>query len=336
MVKAAPALDCQAMVRHIQHLLYVVLLACSYLVAQDTPTAHVIATIKETPFVAESVTFDARTNTYFLSSQNRRVILAVRDGQARTFVDPQAGSLSGTALDPASRTLWVCSNVSKLAKVYMRPDEKEHSEVLAIDIDTAQVRRTVTFQQPEQPHLCDSVAVDPSGNLYITDAGQNSICVLTKGAVTIRKCVETYGRVYPQGAVPINATKLLVAGYAAGIGELDLGAETWRKLRAPVEVDLRGIDGLSRYKRCLIGIQNGSKPAKVLLMHLTASKDAIDSVITVKTDPPELDEPTWGTVVGDRFVFIGNSQGETFLNKGPHALQPTMLLEFKLPASCAR
>jgi hypothetical protein len=99
---------------------------------------------------------------------------------------------------------------------------------------------------------------------------------------------------------------------------------------------LRGIDGLSGYKNCLIGIQNGSKPAKVLVMHLTASKDAIDSVITVKTDPPELDEPTWGTVVGDRFVFIGNSQGETFLNKGPQVLQPTMLLEFQLPASCSR
>jgi hypothetical protein len=314
----------------------VALLLCSSLLAQDSPTAHVIATVKETPLVAESVTYDAKTNTYFLSSQTKRVILAMNDRQTRTFVDPQAGSLSGTALDPTSRSLWACSNVSKLAKVYMRPDEKEHSEVLAIDIDTAKVRRTITFPQPERPHLCDSVALGPNGNVYITDSGQNAICLLPKGAQSISKCVETYGRVYPQGVVPISATKLLVAGYAAGIGELDFSAETWRKVKAPADVDLRGIDGLSGYKNCLIGIQNGDKPPKVLVMHLTSMKDGIDTVITVKTDPPELDEPTWGTVVGDRFVFIGNSQGETFLNKGPQALQPTMLLEFQLPASCAR
>lgn len=324
------------MCRLLRPSLPVALWLCSSLFAQEPPAAHVIATVKETPVVAESVTYDAKTNTYFLSSQNKRVILAIKDGQTRTFIDPQAGSLSGTALDPASRTLWACSNVSKLAKVYMRPGEKEHSELLAIDIDTAKVRRTITFPQPEQPHLCDSVTVGANGNVYVTDSGQNAICVLTKDAPLISRCVETFGRVYPQGVVPRSATKLLVAGYAAGIGELDLSAETWRKLKAPVDVDLRGVDGLSGYKNCLIGIQNGGKPAKVLVMHLDPRKDAIDTVTTVKTDPPELDEPTWGTVVGDRFVFIGNSQGETFLNKGPQALQPTMLLEFQLPASCAQ
>lgn len=313
----------------------VLLLRCS-LFAQESPTARVIATVQETPLVAESVTYDPKTNAYFLSSQNKRVILAVKDGQTRTFLDPQAGSLSGTALDPASRTLWACSNVSKLAKVYMRSDEKEHSELLDIDIDRAQVRRTFTFPQPEQPHLCDSVAIGANGDIYITDSGQNAICLLPKRASSISKCVETFGRVYPQGAVPISATKLLVAGYAAGIGALDLLAETWRKIKVPADVDLRGIDGLSGYKNCLIGIQNGGKPAKVLLMHWNPRKDIIDQVTTVNTDPPELDEPTWGTVVGDRFVFIGNSQGETFLNKGSQALQPTMLLEFQLPATCGR
>jgi hypothetical protein len=308
----------------------------SSLLAQDAPTAHVIATVSETPIVAESIVHDANTNTYFLSTPNKRVILAVKDGQSRQFLDPQAGALGGMAIDRASRTIWVCSNVSKLAKVFMRPDEKEHSEVLAIEIDAAKVRRTITFPHPEQPHFCDSVAVSSSGEIYITDAAQNAICQLAKGAASISKCVETYGRVYPQGVVPISATKLFVAGYVAGIGELDFAAETWRKMKTPVDVDLRGIDGLSGFKNCLIGIQNGDKPNRVLVMHLTARKDAIDSVVTVKTDPPELDEPTWGTVVGDRFVFIGNSQCETFLKKSPQAVQPTMLLEFQIPALCAK
>lgn len=315
----------------------VILLLVSSLLAQDSPTARVIATVSEMPVVVESVVHDAKTNTYFLSSLNKRVILAVKDGQTRQFLDPQqAGALGGMAIDSASRTIWVCSNVSKLAKVFMRPDEKEHSEVLAIDIDAAKVRQTITFPQPEQPHFCDSVAVSSSGEIYITDAAQNAICQLAKRAPSISKCVETYGRVYPQGVVPVSTTKLLVAGYVAGIGELDFAAETWRKMKVPTDVDLRGVDGLSGYKNCLIGIQNGDKPNKVLVMHLTAGKDVIDSVVTVKTDPPELDEPTWGTVVSDRFVFIGNSQGETFLKKGPQAVRPTMLLEFQIPALCAK
>ena len=339
MVKAAAALDCWAMFRHIWLALSAVLLVCSSLLAQDAPTAptaHVTATVNEAPLVAESIAYDAKTDTYFLSSINKRVILAVKDGQARTFVDPQAGSLTGIALDPASRTLWACSAVSKLGKEYMRPDEKEHSEVLAIDIDAAKVRRTVSFPNPVAQHFCDSVAVNSNGDLFITDAGQNAICLLGKGAQSISKCVETYGRVYPQGVVPRRGGKVLVAGYAAGVGELDMVGETWRKVKSPPETDLRGIDGLSSYKNCLIGIQNGSKPAKVLVMHLNARKDAIDSVITVKTDPPELDEPTWGTVAGDRYAFIGNSQNETFRTKGESAMKPTMLLEFQIPPACAR
>lgn len=312
------------------------LLLASSLFSQDAPTAHVIAAITETPLVAESIAYDAKTQTYFLSSINNRVILAVKDGKTRAFVDPQAGSLTGIALDPAARTLWACSAVSKLGKEYMRPDEKEHSEVIAIDIDAARVRRTVPFPDPDAQHFCDSVAVNANGDLFITDSGQNAICLLPKGAQTITKCVETYGRVYPQGVVPLGATKVLVAGYAAGIGELDTSAETWRKIKAPPDTDLRGIDGLSGTKNCLIGIQNGGKPAKVMIMHLNPKKDAIDTVITVKTDPPELDEPTWGTIAGDRFVFIGNSQNETFRIKGPTAMKPTMLLEFQLPAICAR
>jgi hypothetical protein len=43
-----------------------------------------------------------------------------------------------------------------------------------------------------------------------------------------------------------------------------------------------------------------------------------------------------GTVVGDRFVFIGNIRVRRFSTKGPQALQPTMLLEFQISASCAR
>jgi hypothetical protein len=306
------------------------------LFSQDAPTAQVTATITETPLVAESIAYDTKTQTYFLSSINKRVILAVKNGQTRTFVDPQAGSLTGIVLNTNARTLWACSAVSKLGKEYMLPDEKEHSEVIEIDIDAAKVRRTVPFPNPDAQHFCDSVAVNANGDLFITDAGQNAICLVPKRAPAITKCVETYGRVYPQGVVPLSANKLLVAGYAAGIGVLDISAETWRKVKVPADTDLRGIDGLSGTKNCLIGIQNGGKPGKVLIMHLNANKDAIDTVITVKTDPPELDEPTWGTIAGDRFVFIGNSQNETFRTKGPSAMKPTLLLEFQLPAECTR
>lgn len=310
-------------------------LSISLLAQQEPPVARVVATVSQTPIVAESIVHDAITDTYFVSSPTTRVVFAVKDGQSREFLDPRAGALGGMALHAASRTLWVCSNVSKLAKAYMRGEEKEHAEVLAIDINTAKVRQAISFPRPEQAHFCDSVTVDTSGNLFITDAGQNAICVLTKGKAAMSKCVETYGRVYPQGVVLINTTRLLVAGYAAGIGELDVVEETWRKVPSPPETDLRGIDGLSGYKNCLIGIRNNEKPAKVLIMHLSPRKNTIDAVIRVRTEPTDLDEPTWGTVVGDRFVFIGNSQGETFAKSGPQSLQPTMLLEFQIPASCA-
>lgn len=302
--------------------------------AADAPTAKVLHSLSDTPTVVEDVVFDAKTNIYLLSSIDQRKIIAVRNGETREFLDPQAGSLLGIALAPQQRALFACSTVSKLGKEYMRPNENEHSEVLEIDLDRATVRRTIGFPEPSKPHFCDSVVATARGDVYVTDSGANSICWIFAGSRTMTRCVAALGRLYPQGVVPANGSKLLVASYAVGIVELDFATEAWRQVHAPDGAKLAGIDGLTGYKNCLIGVQNGAKPARVLVMHLNAAKDTITRVDEVNLGNTELDEPTWGNVAGEQFVFVGNSQNETYRTKGAAAMKPTLLMQFPLPADC--
>jgi hypothetical protein len=223
--------------------------------------------------VIEGVAYDARTSTYLLSSINRRNVLALSEGSLREMINPRAGSLLGIALDPETRTLWACSAVSKLMREFTRPDEQEHSELLAIDLDRAAVRRSIPLPKSDSSRspFCDSVVVTRSGDVYVTDGGMQSICLVRRNSTSITG---------------------------------------------------------------LIGIQNGAKPARVLVMYVGGRHDAIERVIEVDTRAAQLDEPTWGTTVGNTFVFVANSQNETARTQGESALKSTVLMEFAIPSDC--
>jgi hypothetical protein len=126
---------------------------------------------------------------------------------------------------------------------------------------------------------------------------------------------------------------LAVADYANGIHVIDMATKTRTILAAPPRTTLLGLDGLARYGRDLIGVQNGVNPQRVVLIRMNPSWGAIEGVEVLAANLPEMNEPALATVQGQSLWVVGNAQWSHFADDGKltKPLGPTHLPQLKLP-----
>jgi hypothetical protein len=72
---------------------------------------------------------------------------------------------------------------------------------------------------------------------------------------------------------------------------------------------------MARHGTSLIAVQNGIAPGRVIRIDLDGQGHP-KAVITIDRHLPVADEPTIGTLVGDRFVYVANSQWEKYQDDG--------------------
>jgi hypothetical protein len=109
-------------------------------------------------------------------------------------------------------------------------------------------------------------------------------------------------------------------------------------LTHPDTVTLRGIDGLALHRRGdrteLLAVLNGYRPHRVLRLALDSAGTRVESAETLLTNHPDFDEPTLGTVTGDRYYLVANSHWNRFKDDGtlpPAAdLTPPIVLKIDL------
>ncbi|MCP6335836.1 hypothetical protein NL449_27850, partial [Klebsiella pneumoniae] len=66
----------------------------------------------------------------------------------------------------------------------------------------------------------------------------------------------------------------------------------------------------------LIAVQNGFKPNRILRLLMSADWSAVEKAEVLLRGHPDLEEPSGGQVIGDRFVFVARSQWSEFDDKG--------------------
>jgi hypothetical protein len=109
---------------------------------------------------------------------------------------------------------------------------------------------------------------------------------------------------------------LFVADYSTGVYRIDMKNKNMKYLSYPDNLMMLGIDGLYFYNNSLIAVQNGASPQRIVRMYLNDTMYKITNWKTVEVRNPEFDEPTLGTIVDDKFYYIGNSQWRAFNNDG--------------------
>jgi hypothetical protein len=126
-----------------------------------------------------------------------------------------------------------------------------------------------------------------------------------------------------------------MADYSLGIFGIDLTKTAPFSLaRSPEKLVLGGIDGLYYYDGCLVIIENGMVPQRVMRLKLSADGRGVVAAMPLDVAQPAFSTPTLGAVAGNDLYLIANSQKGLYdklgVLKNPDALQPTRIFRSNL------
>ncbi len=282
-------------------------------------------TLVERDLAPEGIAHDPRTGSFFLSSIHKRKIVERRKNG--TVVDFAAEAQDGLdavlalKVDALRRRLWACSNAIPEMKGFDK-DREGLATLFVFDLETRKLRERFLFPKAGAPHNCNDMALSSAGDVYVADATGGGLYVVKttkpKGEPWSLETLLAPGTfVSPNGlAFSRDERKLFVADYAEGISTVDLTSQAVKRLPAPSNASLLGIDGLVEHKGLLIAIQNGIAPARVARFKLNADETAIEKTEILERRHPDFDEPTLGVVVGDELYFVANSPWPHFDKNG--------------------
>lgn len=305
--------------------------ALEALAAETAPrqVAEPLFRLEDRGLVPEGVAHDPVTGDFFISSVHRGNIVRFRDGQARRLVaDGSLWSVLGLAVDAERRLLWATTAALPQLEHY-DPSEEGRSALLAFRLASTPAGEAKPWKQIElelgRPHTLNDLALARDGTVFVTDnrvPGQ----VYRHGPqhAGLRPLLRAGFFRSPQGIVlSSDERRLYVADYSLGLtvleldGRLEMVGEA-RYLEPPPDVCLTGIDGLAgagvdaQGRDVLIAIQNLYPPHRVLRLELEPGVGRVAAVTVLEQARPDYSEPTLGTVVGDSFVYVANSQWNRF------------------------
>lgn len=287
--------------------------------------AEVAATLDDGHFIPEGLAIDD-AGRIFLGSIRKGLL--VRDGEVLS--DRQGHwSVFGMRFHEDG-SLWFAS--AAVAQFEGVGDDLGKTGLFRIDPDSGRITRAAILpQHAEEQLLGDLVIVGDV--IYTTDSLTGAIYRYDIAADAYSIIVEPGVLRSPQGiAAGLASGVLYVADYGTGLYCLDLSdPKPERMLNTALSIDY-GIDGLYRYGRELIVVQNGIRPHRINAFRLDRSGCRVGSFRPLAANLPEFDEPTLGVVHGDDFYFVANSHWNRFDqdNRLPADLNGPIVLKLAL------
>lgn len=282
-----------------------------------TPVGHptIAFRLKSPSLVPEGMAYDEDTNSYFVSSVRERRIQRVKSDEEHDFVQPGAGGLwsaLGMSADAKRRLLWVATAAlpeMKDAKV----SDLGQSGLIAYDLDSGAVKKKILLPADGAKHELGDVTVAPDGTVYTTDSTSGVLYTLNKTQDAFVALSKPGELASPQGLVlSRDRNSLFIADYSLGLFRYDIDDKKLRRMDVDREICVYGIDGLYRYDKDLIAVQNGIRPHRIVRFRLERGGDRVVHAQVLAANRPEFEEPTLGVIVGKRFSFIANSQWDRF------------------------
>jgi hypothetical protein len=273
-------------------------------VAMQAAPAREIVTNLPNDFLPEGVAWDAKHARLLVSSIRQHRIAAVDpdNGRATEFADAP-GSVLGLHIDRG--TVWATwARFGHAAKANAATGIAAWS--------TRDGHRIGSWQLPEtdpRMNLGDLIVVD-AGTIVASDSGTGAIWQFDTIRHRFAPLVAAGKFKSPQGmALAKERGNIYLADYSTGVWRIALknGAATW--LAAPAGSEVRGIDGLYRYRNQLIAVQNGTKTPRILAITLGKG----DTIADVRRwhEMPDT-EPSLGVVTDDTFWYVANGQWSAY------------------------
>ena len=285
------------------------------LLANRRPGLHGKAAfeIADPDYLPEALAFDSTRSRFLIGSLTHRSVSAFApNGTATPFVASAPGMLRvvGVHMDARRHRLWFATWAPDSTA---RADSAEPPSITRLFMAELPTGRVVKSWMPDarRPgHLLNDFVVMTDGALFITDTETGSIYRLRSPDDTLELFLRP-DPVHYAVANGITASpdgRTLYVAYLQGIARVDVGSRKIALLPSPDSVNTSSNDGLYWYRGSLIGVQGMPTLSRVVRYALSADGRRITSGAVLERGQPTIDQPTTGTIVGNRFYYIANPQ----------------------------
>ena len=267
----------------------------------------------------EGVDYDSSTGAFYVGSIRRRTVVRIaRDGSTHDLWPADAGGVGavlGVRVDASHRRIWATTSGMRQMHAYA-PGDSAIAALLRIDARTGRIERRWNLPVVEGGHVLGDLALGTRGEVWFTDSNEPVLYRLRPGADTVERFRHPLFRSL-QGLAPVSDGEFVyVADYSHGLLRVRVrDGSVIRLPDAPGSTSL-GCDGIVLHREAIVAVQNGVAPARVVRFALNAAGDSIVSVKVLDQQPSLAPEPTIGTMVGDRFVYVANGQFELYDDVG--------------------
>ena len=273
--------------------------------------------------IAESLTRDEARGRWLVSQVRGRTIVALADdGTVSDFLvlgaAPEVGGVLGMAIDAEAGLLWAATSPLPPAVYGLGADAVlPPAGLLKIDLTTGALIAHIAAPPGALERGLGDVVRAPDGTVHVADSVTGELLVLRPGVEALEVLLPAGTLGSPQGMVVTpDGAALIVADYSSGLWRIDRATGAARRLSAPADASLIGVDGLTTDGRAIYGLQNGVAPQRVLKLMPDAGWTAIDAVEVMAANLPMIDEPTTGLVRNRELVFVSRSQWSDFGGDG--------------------
>lgn len=306
-----------------------------------TKNSNLAFTLSEKDLIPEGIVYDAKAKRFLIGSINlRKVVSSTDDGKAKDVSTGKDGlwSVLGMNIDAGRGQLWVASSAIK-GIAGIAEEDQGRAGLFVYDLNKKELTKKYVLPADGGEHVLGDVIVNSKGDAFTTDSITGALYRAKSDGTDLEKLFGNETFRSPQGlCLSPDERWLFVADYVRGLFVIDMQTMTAGKLQAPDDQALLntvGIDGLYFYKGGLIATQNGVQPNRVLRIRLgDKTKDQpfhrIEQVETLESNHELFGEPTLGTVVGDSFYYVGNSQFEAILDDPKTEIRPAVILKLPL------
>lgn len=277
-----------------------------------------VAQLPDSTFFPEGVDVDPRTGFFYVASIRHRTIaeLTPRGDYIRELLPRSGvglGAMLAVRVDPQRGVVWATMSGIPQAAGFQPADSTIHS-LLRITLPEGEIAGR--WDIPGSGHTLGDVALGPLGDVFMSDSQDPVLYRLAPDSNTMRPYRHPLFRSL-QGIAPApGALKVFVADYSHGLLKVDIASgEVTRLVDAPNATSL-GCDGIAWHDGAIIAVQNGVFPPRIMRFELDSTWSRIVRADVLDRNLPIADEPTIGTMVGDEFVYVANSQWEKYSATG--------------------
>lgn len=264
------------------------------------------------------------------SAREGRIYLVGAGGKLETLVAPDDAngqwSVLDLAVDAKRDRLWVASAAIPHFKHAKKTDYGRAAVFEYVLSSGAFVAR---YEVPidGRQHVLSAIAVTPKGDVFAVDGVEREIYKVDGGKlrfVTANKALTSIR------GMAASDKALYFADYELGLFGLELASGKPFEVAFPQNVSLYSIEGLSYWNGWLVAVQAGFPPKRIMRFKLSSDGRSITKHLPLEASREAFGTPTRGTVAGDTYYVIANTQKGKYdaygLVRSDATLEPVRIL----------